>query len=399
MADKAGATGPLRIGFVTAGLYFDPAAAQNRARFTTLSRRTEGDIFGVAYGAVAPGSRIGNYGLRCLVLRSWFGGYGTVRSFLRAAAYAFFVISSAVKMRVTGGRTYDLLVSSDPFKSGLLAMIAGRILRIPYAIELNGNYAAAMALEDGATGSAYMRAKARLAFAIMPRVLRRASAIKLLYEAQLGEMASPALLRKTHVFHNLVPLDVFHEAQSGERYFLLLGHPWLLKGADIAIRAFRKVSEAHPEFHLRIVGYCPNPEMFERMAAGHPRIHLQPAGVPHSDAIELINRCFALLLPSRTEGMGRVLLEAMAAAKPLVGSRVDGIPRVILHEQNGLLFESGDVDGLAAAMERLMTDEDFARRLGRFAKSDVHARLSPEAYELAYHEFLRKGAAGDARSR
>jgi glycosyltransferase involved in cell wall biosynthesis len=382
---------PLRVGFITTGLYFDPAAAQNRARFEALSRGSTGEIFGVVYD----GSRtheFAAYRARLLSLPRWLGGYGFLRSSGRAVAYVCFVIGSAIHMRLTGQRRFDLLVASDPFKSGELARLASRILGIPYAVELNGNYDAAMALQDGATQAWYMRVKAKLAKALMPRVLRRAAAIKLLYEAQLGQFESPDLLRKTHVFHNLVPLDPFRPEPCEQPYLLLLGHPWLLKGADLAIRAFLQESEKFPEFHLHIVGYCPNPAQFEKLAGGHPRIHLHPAGVVHREAVGLINRCFALLLPSRTEGMGRVLLEAMAAAKPIVGAHVDGIPRVIRHEQNGLLFESGNAQDLAVQLRRLMADTAFARSLGENGWADVHQRLSPAAYEAAYLQFLAAAA-------
>jgi len=383
---------PLRVGFVTAGLYFDPMQAQNRARYAALSTGTTGDIFGVVYDPSFRDARLDAYGVKALALPSWLGGYGLVRSFVRAIRYTAFVIGFALRSRLTGKRPYDLLVSSDPFKSGALAMFAGRILGIPYAIELNGNYAAAMALEDGTTSSWYMRLKARFAWFLMPRVLRGAGAIKLLYEDQFGAFATPELLRKTRVFHNLVPLAPFRHETSQERYLLLLGHPWLLKGVDLAIKAFLEVSDKHPDFHLRVVGYCPNPDEFVKLAGGHPRIHLDGGGVPHTEAIGLINKCFALLLPSRTEGMGRVLLEAMAASKPLIGSRVDGIPRIIRHEQNGLLFESGNAADLARQLDRLMSDPASARQLGENAKADVHERLSPEAYTRQYFEFLEAAA-------
>lgn len=149
---------PLRVALVTAGLYFDPMQAQNLARHA-----------------------------------SWLGGYGLARGFVRAFRYMAFVIGFAVRSPLAGKRPYDLPVSSDPFNPGALAMLAGRILGIPYAIELNGNYAAAMALEDGTTSSSYMRLKARFAWFLVPREPRGAGALKLLYEDQFGEFATPAL--------------------------------------------------------------------------------------------------------------------------------------------------------------------------------------------------------------
>jgi glycosyltransferase involved in cell wall biosynthesis len=383
---------PLRIGFVTAGLYFDPRQQQNRVRFETFSRSTGGEIFAVVYQSDFQGYPLGRYRLRALVLPNWFGGYGLVRSLVRALAYSMFVTGMAIRWRLAGQHPFDLLVASDPFKSGSLARLAGRILRIPFAVELNGNYAAAMALADGTAPSWFMRVKAQLVKALMPGVLRHAAAIKLLYETQLGELASDDLLRKSCVFHDLVPLEAFHPEPCEQQYLLLLGHPWLLKGVDLAIAAFLQLSERFPQFHLRIVGYCPNPDQFEKLAHGHPRIHLQPAGVEHTEAIALVNRCFALLLPSRTEAMGRVLLEAMAAAKPVIGARIDGIPRVILPEHNGLLFECGNAADLATQLERLMADPTFARALGENGRADVQQRLSPTAYETAYLQFMQSAA-------
>jgi len=60
-------------------------------------------------------------------------------------------------------------------------------------------------------------------------------------------------------------------------------------------------------------------------------------------------RCF--VLPSREEGMGRVLLEAMASAKPVIGANVGGIPALIEDGKNGYLFESEDVDELAKKLD------------------------------------------------
>ena len=380
---------PLRVGFVTTGLYFDPYQEQNLERFERLSEASEGLILAVVYDRAVADHRLGAYRVRALVLPRRLGGYGLLRSCIRAVSYAAFVIGFAIRARLRGKKPLDLLVSSDPFKSGALAMVAGRILGIPYAVELNANYPVAMTIDDGTAAAWFVKLKAKTAMWLMPRVMRGAGAIKLLYEEQIGKFSTPALERKARVFHDLVPLGSFRNEQPAERYLLLLGHPWLLKGADVAINAFLSIAESHPDCHLRVVGYCPNPEAFIDLARGHPRIHFVPSGVPHQEAVRLINGCFALLLPSRTEGMGRVLLEAMAASKPIIGSRVDGIPRVIHHGENGLLFESENSTDCARQIDRLLGDEDFARTLGSKGHADVHSRLSPAAYTRIYLDFMR----------
>jgi glycosyltransferase involved in cell wall biosynthesis len=70
------------------------------------------------------------------------------------------------------------------------------------------------------------------------------------------------------------------------------------------------------------------------------------------------------VLPSLNEGMGRVLVEAMAAGKPVIASRAGGIPDLVKHEKTGLLVPPGDVPALADAILRLVNDPDERRRMG-----------------------------------
>ncbi len=82
----------------------------------------------------------------------------------------------------------------------------------------------------------------------------------------------------------------------------------------------------------------------------------------------------AFVLPSRTEGHPKVLLEAMSAGVPCVASDVDGNRTVLGEGETGLLFEAGDGGALAARLERLFTDGDLARALGARARARVLER-------------------------
>lgn len=70
------------------------------------------------------------------------------------------------------------------------------------------------------------------------------------------------------------------------------------------------------------------------------------------------------VLPSLNEGMGRVLVEAMAAGKPIVASNVGGIPDLVRDGQNGLLVEPGDVNGLCIAARKLLIDAKIRDEMG-----------------------------------
>ena len=78
--------------------------------------------------------------------------------------------------------------------------------------------------------------------------------------------------------------------------------------------------------------------------------------------------------------MGRVLLEAMSAEKPLIASRVGGIPTVFDDGVEGFLFDSGDADQLARHLEMLMGDEELRRRMGQAGRQRALAQFTLEQY-------------------
>jgi glycosyltransferase involved in cell wall biosynthesis len=100
----------------------------------------------------------------------------------------------------------------------------------------------------------------------------------------------------------------------------------------------------------------------------------------------LLSQCSLFVLPSRSEGMPRVLFEAMASRKPIITSRVSGIPYYMKHEDTALLFDSEDVNGLALAMRTLISDRKLADRLANNGYRYVWMHLSEE---LHVRQFMR----------
>ena len=83
-----------------------------------------------------------------------------------------------------------------------------------------------------------------------------------------------------------------------------------------------------------------------------------------SDVNHIMQLFDVFVLPSLNEGMGRVLVEAMAAAKPVVASEVGGIPDLVRHGQNGFLVDPGDSKGLALYIEKLLADRELRFQMG-----------------------------------
>ena len=96
-----------------------------------------------------------------------------------------------------------------------------------------------------------------------------------------------------------------------------------------------------------------------------------------------------LVLPSRSEGLGRVVIEAFCRGRGVVGSRVGGIPDLVTDGVDGLLVPPGDAPALAAAIERAVTEPGLALQLGTAARASVEPWLAtPEQYAARIRELV-----------
>jgi glycosyltransferase involved in cell wall biosynthesis len=99
------------------------------------------------------------------------------------------------------------------------------------------------------------------------------------------------------------------------------------------------------------------------------------------------------VLCSSKEGLPRVVLEAMLAAKPVVGSDVTGTRELIVNEETGLLYAFGDVPALTAALRRLLNDASLRTEMGAAGRRRVEAAYSIDAYVSGVADVLAEAAA------
>ena len=92
------------------------------------------------------------------------------------------------------------------------------------------------------------------------------------------------------------------------------------------------------------------------------------------DVYDIINISDIFVLPSLNEGMGRVILEAMYLGKPIIASKVGGIPEIVIDGENGLLFESQNYNELAEKIIFLIKNPDLLEKMGENSKNLVRKR-------------------------
>jgi glycosyltransferase involved in cell wall biosynthesis len=157
-----------------------------------------------------------------------------------------------------------------------------------------------------------------------------------------------------------------------------IGRMTMIKRVNDVVAAFAALRRRGVEATLCLVGDGPDREEAERLAneLGVVRdvlfVGYQRDVAPYYSFFD------TLVLASANEGTPVVAMEALAAERPVVSTRVGGVPDVVTDGVDGLLCDPGDVDGLAAALEQLAVDPELRGRLGEAGRTRVLSRYSVE---------------------
>lgn len=191
----------------------------------------------------------------------------------------------------------------------------------------------------------------------------------------------------------LPPLLAQYQVQPP--YVLFVGRASFEKGAIDAARAVSALRQQGTAVTLLFIGQTsPEFDRFYARLAANERAGIRLLGIlSDADKHGLLAGAAALLLPSRTDSFGIVLLEAWAHSVPVIAARAGGLPGVVDDGQNGLLVEFGDVPGLSQAIHQLLADEPLRRRLGEHGRIKTNTTYTWTAVAdrvLANYEIARK---------
>ncbi len=139
-----------------------------------------------------------------------------------------------------------------------------------------------------------------------------------------------------------------------------------IKGQDVLIEALYILKKRGLRFRCDFAGEGPSDEMLKRMIVelGLSTEEIRLLGV-RNDVPELLADADLFVLPSRHEGFGMAIVEAMASGLPVIVSNIDGPAEIVVNGRDGLQFESGNAFDLADKINMLLGDDELRSRYSR----------------------------------
>lgn len=257
-------------------------------------------------------------------------------------------LSLAMRPQVKG------LVSFNSFPYGLIALLAGTCAGKPVHIGFVGNdwYGHGRAWYGG----------------MLDRLFRRASLITVTGPKMKDEMVEKDY-RPESIVHlpHAIDLERFPDRDPRDRTYdcIFVGNLIPRKQVDVIISAIHRVREKKPGIRLMIVGDGPLRNDLEKLTASSGLARNITFAGYQLDAAGYFCDARMVVIASRSEGFPFALVEGMSAGAVPISTPVGTIPDMIVHGKTGLLFEVGDVAGLAENIVRLMDDRDLFQSIRR----------------------------------
>jgi glycosyltransferase involved in cell wall biosynthesis len=232
-------------------------------------------------------------------------------------------------------------------------------------------------------GSRLRRALSPLGDRLTRLALRRADAVRTL-SPFTSELVRAEGVEPAAAFPAFMDLGAFLDppAPLPERpAALFVGVLERYKAVELLAEAWRLAAPRVPEAQLRLVGRGTMTATVERLVADLPGQTTWTPALETPHVARALDGAHVLVLPSRSEGLPRIAVEALCRGRGIVGTSAGGIPDLVVDGENGLLVPPEDVEALAQALVRALSDRVLAERLGADARRSVEPWIaSPEEY-------------------
>ena len=312
-------------------------------------------------------------------------GPGVWRGVFRTLVFPFLFLSTLVQLLwCLRSRRINIVNLHYPHDNHVYFAICRRLLQFRLVTSIHGK-------------DAFDRERPRDRYSWAFRFVLASSDLIILpsdaYRRKLLE-AFPHLHDRTIFIHNGIDPTPFSAAASeldcdrrrNGRYLLCVAELKENKAIDVLLQAVSPLLAEDPSLTLVLAGDGPLRAELQDMASSlgirSQTMFLGTQGGP--EIARLMSSCELMVLPSRMEPFGIVLIEAMASRTPIVATNVGGIPEIVDHEITGILVEPENPQALAAGIQRVLTDHGLRRTLARNGHSKMMQRFCATHNGAAY---------------
>ena len=289
----------------------------------------------------------------------------------------------------------DAVVAQSPYEGA--AVLVARLLarsRAKLVLDVHGDWRTFTRLY----GSSLRRALDPAADRVAAAVVRRADGVRTVSDYTTG-LVRELGREPAGVYPAYMDLRAFLDeppAPLPERpQALFVGVLERYKNVDGLAAAWRLAASRAPGARLMLVGTGTMEDVPRRLVEELPEQTAWVERLSSPEVARALDESTFLVLPSRSEGMGRVVVEALARGRPVLGARVGGIRDLIEDGVNGVLVAPGDTEALAAALVELLSDRALVERLASAARESARPWiLSPEEFAERQAELVERVVGG-----
>jgi glycosyltransferase involved in cell wall biosynthesis len=280
----------------------------------------------------------------------------------------------------------DAVVCQTAYEAAA-ALLARRLARVParVVVEVHGDWRTSTRLY----GSGSRRALARIGDVLAAAALRRSDAVRTVspFTTRLVRELGLETTADFPAYMDLEPFVAPPRPLEEEPVALFVGVLEAYKNVDGLAAAWRLAAPRLPNASLRIVGKGSRSDIVAALVREHGAGWDQELSA--AQVAQAMDDAWVLVLPSRSEGMGRVLVEAFCRGRGVIGARAGSIPDLVEDGVSGLLVAPDDPAALADVLVRVLSDRALAERLSNGARAAAAPWLqTPEEYAHRMRELV-----------
>lgn len=279
----------------------------------------------------------------------------------------------------------EVIIAQSPLIEGFVGAIIKKLLGKELIVEIHGDWKEGPFLSKKRKFEAVEK---RITPFLAKFSLRNADKIRAISVFTKKEAVKISGLKPYFLFQAFNDIDIFLEERGTlqQDFILFVGVLSPVKNVRILIEAFSKIEKEFPNFKLTIVGKGPERKNLESKVKSlnlEDKVEFK-GRLSLEETKNVMKKCYCFVLPSLSEGLGRVLMEAMALKKPIIASNVGGIPELIKDNENGFLFKKGNLEELVRKLKILLEDRSLAKKMGEKGKEIIENKFSNEKYIKNY---------------